>query len=161
LSDELRTVTSNLARMLELANSLVDHPDPEPALRELHAQAVTLQLLCASLQTAAGQADRRLQEARRYLENHLAPVPTISQVARAVGISQTLLKQRFKSQFGETIYQFSVRCRMERAFQLLQRDCLPIAKTASTVGYNASTAFATAFRRQFGMSPRDVRKHVR
>jgi AraC-like DNA-binding protein len=45
----------------------------------------------------------------------LAPAPTIPQVARAVGVSETTLKRGFKAVFGETPFDFSVRCRMQHA----------------------------------------------
>jgi AraC-like DNA-binding protein len=156
------------AKMFELAANLVNNPYPETALRLLHTEAVTLQLLCAAIQQFFKQPEipraryserelRCLRAARRFLMKQLSPAPTIRQVARAAGINETSLKQGFKAVFGDTIYNFSVRCRMERAFRLLQEEYLSISKIASAVGYTHQTSFATAFRRQFGVSPRDVR----
>ena len=45
--------------------------------------------------------------------------------------------------------------KMERAEQLLWREHLQIYQVAERVGYNNQFAFSVAFKRQFGMSPRE------
>jgi AraC-like DNA-binding protein len=87
-----------------------------------------------------------------------ASAPTIRQVARAVGMNDTSLKRGFRAVFGETVFSFSVRCRMQQALTLLLREQrLSVARVAEAVGYSHQTSFATAFRRYFGISPKDAR----
>ena len=73
-------------------------------------------------------------------------------------MNETTLKHGFKSLFGETIFDFSVRCRMQRALTLLREQRMPVAEVGAAVGYRHQTSFATAFRRHFGMRPKDVRR---
>jgi AraC-like DNA-binding protein len=87
----------------------------------------------------------------------LSPAPTISKAARVAGMNETSLKQGFKSVYGETIFDFSLRCRMQHALSMLRERRMPIARIAESVGYAHQTSFATAFRRHFGVSPREMR----
>jgi AraC-like DNA-binding protein len=147
------------AAMFELASKLV---------RLLYTEAVTLELLCAavhgfsSLESGADEeySDRDLRclnAARDLLIKQLSPAPTIRQVSRAAGMNETALKHGFKAVFGETLFEFSVRCRMQHALTLLRERRMSVARIADSVGYSHQTSFATAFRRHFGMRPRDVR----
>jgi AraC-like DNA-binding protein len=155
------------ASMFELASKLVNNPY-EGHLRLVYIEAVTLELLCAAVHgfsSLAGAPDeeyndrdlRCLHVARDFLMRQFSPAPTIRKAARAAGMNETALKQGFKAVFGETLFEFSVRCRMQHALKLLRERSLPVARIAESVGYSHQTSFATAFRRHFGMSPRDVR----
>lgn len=153
--------------MFELANKLVDSRHTG-TLGLVYTEAVTLELLClaiASFNTVAqapteeySERDLRcLHTARNLLMNQFSPAPTIRQVSRAAGMNETSLKRGFKAVFGETIFDFSVRCRMQYALTLLRERRLPVARVAEAVGYVHQTSFATAFRRHFGVRPKDVR----
>jgi AraC-like DNA-binding protein len=155
------------AEMFELAKKLVENPYAD-ILRLIYTEAVTLELLCAAVRgfTDLAQAPieeyserdlRCLKTARSLLMTQLSPVPTIRQVARAAGMNETSLKHGFKAIFGETIFEFSVRCRMQHALSLLRERRMAVARVADAVGYAHQTTFATAFRRHFGIRPREVR----
>lgn len=155
------------AGMFELASKLVENPYSD-TLRLIYTEAVTLELLCAAVRGFTDLAHapneeyterdlRCLNRARDLLMTQLSPVPTIRQVARASGMNETLLKHGFKAVFGETIFDFSVRCRMQHALSLLRERRMPVARVADAVGYAHQTTFATAFRRHFGVRPREVR----
>jgi AraC-like DNA-binding protein len=159
------------SQMFELATKLVDNPY-SGALGLVHSEAVALELLCtaiAGFATWAGMPAeeyserelRCLHAARAVLMKQMAPAPTIRQVARGAGINETTLKRGFQSVFGETIFEFSVRCRMQHALMLLRDQRLPVARVAEAVGYSHQTSFATAFRRHFGLRPKDVRRSLR
>jgi AraC-like DNA-binding protein len=154
--------------MFEIARRLVDNPY-SGILALLHTEALTMELLCtavAGFTTLAhgprkeySETDLRcLHAARSFLMKKHSPAPTIRQVARAVGMNQTSLKRGFRAVFGETLFAFSVRCRMQQALTLLLREPrLPVARVAEAVGYSHQTSFATAFRRHFGLCPKDAR----
>jgi AraC-like DNA-binding protein len=154
--------------MFELARRLIDNPHQDPMLRLLYTEAVTQQLLCAAVQAfedeagdvGTGYGDRELRclnEARDLLMTQLAPVPTIREIARTAGMKETTLKKAFRAVFGETMFDFSVRCRMQQAMKLLQKGGLSVAEISKAVGYAHQTSFATAFHAHFGVAPRQVR----
>jgi AraC-like DNA-binding protein len=153
--------------MLERIGRLIDNPY-SGTLALVHNEAVTLEVLCAAvvgLGELVGRLGerystlqlRRLQVARHLLLTQRSPVPTIREVARAAGMNETALKRGFRAVFGETLFDFSVRHRMRQAFELLREGSMPVSRVADAVGYRHQTSFASAFRRYFGVSPRDAR----
>lgn len=154
--------------MFEIATRLVDNPYTG-ILSLLYTEALAMELLCmavAGFSTLGGgpskeysEADLRcLHAARNLLTKQLSPPPTIRQIARSVGMNETYLKRGFRAVFGETLFAFSVRCRMQQALALLVREPrLPVARVAEAVGYSHQTSFATAFRRHFRVCPKDIR----
>lgn len=49
--------------------------------------------------------------------------------------------------------------RLERARLALERGDVPIAEAAFLAGYASPANFATAFKRRFGLTPTDARRH--
>lgn len=155
------------ARMFELASQLIEKPYTS-GLALIHSEAIALELLCAAVAefSSARAAPtkpynehelRCLYAARAFLSRQISSPPTIRQVARAVGMSETSLKRGFKALFDETLFDFSLRCRMQHALKLLRDQHMTAAQVAEAVGYGHQSSFATAFRRQFGLCPKDAR----
>jgi AraC-like DNA-binding protein len=156
------------APMLELATKLVNNPYAG-SLGLLYTEAVALELLCVAVASFASFHNRPsdqyserelrcLHAARDLLLKQMAPVPTTRLVARRVGLNETTLKRGFRVIFGETVFEFSLRCRMQHALALIRDQRQPVARVAEAVGYSHQTSFATAFRRHFAVRPRDVRR---
>lgn len=96
----------------------------------------------------------RLHAARDILINDVRSPPGLLALARSVGMSATRLKVGFKSRFGCSIGAFVETQRFDLAVTLLRAGELRMAEVAYFVGYTPS-AFAAAFRRRYGVAPRD------
>lgn len=59
--------------------------------------------------------------------------------------------------FGTTVFDYLRRNRLLRARDALERDRCSIIAAAELAGYTSPANFATAYRRQFGMTPRQSR----
>ncbi|MBM2769230.1 helix-turn-helix transcriptional regulator [Burkholderia anthina] len=101
---------------------------------------------------------RQLVAARDRLLSDLSNPPTIEQLARETGLNQLKIKRGFKAMFGSSVYALFQRERMEQARHLLQRHS--VTETASMLGYSNLSHFSAAFRKQFGLLPRESRRHV-
>jgi AraC-like DNA-binding protein len=156
------------AQMFDIATKLINNPFHGP-LGLVYTEALTLELLCAAVGSfgglSAGPAQeytdrelRCLQAARQILMRQLSSPPTIQKLARSVGMGETALTGGFKAVYGETVFDFSLRCRMQHALSLLRDQHWSVEKASEAVGYSHSTSFATAFRRHFGLRPIDVRR---
>lgn len=156
------------ARMFELASKLINAP-LTGALALLYTEALTLELMCEVITSLRGgdQAThdelterqlRCLHAARSVLSRQFTPVPTIRQLARSVGMAETSLTKSFKAAFGETIFDFSLRSRMQHALNLLCDHRCSVEQASCAIGYRHPTSFTTAFRRHFGIRPGDVRR---
>lgn len=156
------------AQMLELTTKLLDNPY-QGALALTYTEALTLELLCVTVgnfcslpdQPAEEYSERELRclaRARDLLMKQLAPPPTLKQIAQAVGLSQKALTRGFKAVYGETVFDFSVRCRMQHALTLLRDRGWSVDRVSEATGYSHPTSFAAAFRRHFGMRPIDMKR---
>jgi AraC-like DNA-binding protein len=101
---------------------------------------------------------RSLSAARQLLMRQFAPAPTLRKVARSVGLAEKALTRGFKAVYGETVFNFSLRCRMQYALTLLQDRKWSVDRASEAVGYSHPTSFATAFRRHFGLRPIDMKQ---
>lgn len=106
-----------------------------------------------------GPRERRLLlAARERLLSDLSNPPTIGQLARETGLNQLKIKRGFKLLFGISVYALFQRERMEQARRLLQSRS--VTETATSLGYSNLSHFSAAFRKQFGMLPREVRRNL-
>jgi AraC-like DNA-binding protein len=95
----------------------------------------------------------RLHYAKDILTQQLEHSPLLSEVAQQVGVSDRTLRRGFRELFGTTPLAYLTQQRMHRARHLLQQGTLTVAEVAQTVGYGHLGHFATAFKREFGMTP--------
>lgn len=99
----------------------------------------------------------RINEARDIILDQFQRPPPIPRLARQVGLNQTKLKALFKATFGLTIHDFTQKCRMERAVDLLATTDLTVAEIAYAVGYDYPASFTHAFRKFYGHAPKQAR----
>lgn len=154
--------------MLDVTTKLIDNPY-QGSLYLAYQEALTAELLCVAVGTLLSPpsqpiveySDRELRAlsiARTLLMKQFAPPPTLGQIARSAGLSVRSVTRGFRAVYGETMFDFGLRCRMERALRLL-RDCAwSVDQVSEAVGYSHPTSFATAFRRHFGIQPVEMRR---
>ncbi|NBD17970.1 MAG: helix-turn-helix domain-containing protein [Cyanobacteria bacterium] len=116
----------------------------EPLLNRCQRQAATL-----------NQRDRdKIHLARERLLEQLADPPSLKTLAQEAGCNEYKLKQGFRELFGTTVFGYLHNHRMECAQLLLMKENVTITEVACAVGYNSISAFSTAFRKKFGISPK-------
>ncbi|HVO47919.1 MAG TPA: AraC family transcriptional regulator [Steroidobacteraceae bacterium] len=152
---------------IHAAQRILDSPHRlSPTLRHRYLETLSTEILLevlGELQNRSLLRDKspqlsprdlsRVYEARDYLAQHYAHPPNIPELARLVGVNQTKLKSLFRDVLGVTIYGFIVRCRMERAAELLATGEHGIAQVAYAVGYDYPANFTAAFKRHSGQLP--------
>ena len=82
-----------------------------------------------------------------------SPAPYIPELARLVSISETKLKNDFKTVFGIPIFQYFQKARMRAARDVLSTNKYSIKQVALELGYHNLSNFSTAFRKEFGILP--------
>ncbi|MGY5310415.1 AraC family transcriptional regulator [Nocardia gipuzkoensis] len=106
--------------------------------------------------------DPLVGKALRLLQHNPAHGWTVAGLAEAVGVSRAALARRFTDLVGEPPMAFLTEWRLALAADLLQESDATIEAIARQVGYGSAFALSTAFKRHFGVSPRDHRhSHVR
>lgn len=100
----------------------------------------------------------RLHAARDLIQSQLEIPFTLCQISKSVGLSETRLKDGFKTLFGVTPFQFLLELRMRKAWDLLIESGCNVGVAGYRVGYEHPTNFATAFKRYFGISPKELKR---
>lgn len=104
--------------------------------------------------------DPLVGKALRLLQHNPAHGWTVAGLAEAVGMSRAALARRFTDLVGEPPMAFLTEWRLALAADLLQESDATIEAIARQVGYGSAFALSTAFKRHFGVSPRDHRLGV-
>jgi len=82
---------------------------------------------------------------------------TLADLAREVGVSRTILIERFNAQLGFPPMTYLSNWRMQIAAGLLTNGSQPLARIADEVGYHSEAAFSRAFKRFTGVPPSEWR----
>jgi AraC-like DNA-binding protein len=82
--------------------------------------------------------------------------PTIEEFSRMVSMSSTKLKKSFKSMYGDSIYAYYQKQRLQKANELLLSGQYNVKQAAEAIGYNNVSNFTLAYRKQFNKVPTPV-----
>lgn len=102
-----------------------------------------------------------LQAAVRFIDAGLEHRLSLAEIARAVGTYEKRLSQLFRQRLGSTVFGFIQQARLRRAAELLAGTPLSVQDVAAMVGFQNAANFATAFRKDKGMSPSEYRAQQR
>jgi AraC family transcriptional regulator of arabinose operon len=81
----------------------------------------------------------------------------VTDITDYVGISRTYLSQIFQKELGLSIQTFLIDYRLHKAANLLLSTSLSVSDVAVNVGYDDALAFSKAFKKKFGISPKNYR----
>ncbi len=101
--------------------------------------------------------DERLARAMRFVREHAHEMISVEDIARAAGISRSLLERKFREAFGRSPWDQVLQLRLRQAEQLLSQSRLNIAEIAERTGFGAPEYFSAVFRKLTGTSPRAAR----
>ena len=101
----------------------------------------------------AGARDPDVGNALALLHRQPAAPWTIAELARQVGVSRSVLAERFRHFLGVPPMAYLTRWRLQLGAQLLTSTSHSVAQIAAEVGYESEQAFNRAFKREFGAPP--------
>lgn len=106
------------------------------------------------------QEIERLNQVKRYIDEHLQEVPPAAELAKRFQLSESRLKSGFSHLFGMPIRQYLLGLRMQRSQQMLAENRLNVDVIADQLGYRHTSNFISAFKRHFGMTPKAYQSRV-
>lgn len=110
------------------------------------------------LRQSSRPRDLLFYQAMSLLEENLARPPSLAALARQVGTNERKLTELFRRSVGMTVFDFLSARRLEVARQLLEASNLQIRQIAERIGYQNPGDLTRAFRRHYGVTPRDYRR---
>jgi AraC-like DNA-binding protein len=107
------------------------------------------------------QADPLVGRAMAMLHHNPEQPWTVASLAAQLDVSRALLARRFSELVGEPPISFLTGWRLALAADLLREPDSTIATVARQVGYSTPYALSTAFKRAYGVSPKQHRLRAR
>ena len=92
-------------------------------------------------------------------DNQLNKFPSIDTLSRTAMMSSTKLKTRFKQIYGMKLYEFYNRNRLEQAREMLKTGNFSVKQVGINIGFSNLSNFAKAFRKEFGVLPKEILKN--
>jgi len=83
---------------------------------------------------------------------------SVKLMADCFGMSQSYLSRFFKNQTGQTLSEYQLKLRMEKAKHYLKSTNEPIKNIVSKIGYCSESSFVRLFREIEGITPGEFRK---
>lgn len=166
LAEHRWTVTP---KVTELVREVFAAPAFTPHLRSLYLEARAVAIVAETI-NAVLSGDRpslqderrthkdlaRLQRAKDFIETHLLESLQVETIARQAGMSASALQRLFRTLDGHGVFEHVRRLRLERAYSALVSQDATVQQASLIAGYSTPANFATAFKRQFGVSPREA-----
>lgn len=144
-----------------LKTSLEIDGDNSSLYADSMAQALVVHLLSRystqspRIQIRAGRLTQQQQrQILEYFQVNLDRNISLAELAEILRLSPCHFAHLFKNSTGISPHQYLIRCRVERAKQLLTLDGLSIAAVAQTLGFASQGHFTYHFKRLVGMTPK-------
>ena len=103
-------------------------------------------------------ASALLKRALRYISRNATRGISTRDVAKALGVSQSLLTLRFREFAGGTVMDALIDARIEQAKRLLATTKRPIREITGAAGFRNPNYMKGVFRRKVGLSMREWRR---
>lgn len=137
--------------------------DYEVGIKRMYLEGKVLELTAIYLHEVGGRPTANeglsrtdidsLLKAKEILDNDLLAVPGIHELSKKVCLNEFKLKKGFKQLFGMPVHAYVIDCRLETAYQLLERGSLSITMAAAMTGFSNPSHFAEKFRQKYGTVP--------
>ena len=140
-----------------------------PALLPLYLECRVIEMLAESLSLMMSNNparthryhlsrhdQARLQRARDLIAQIDSGPLSVDIIARETGISASGLQKLFRRAEGVSVFEYVRRTRLQQAMHTLQTGQMSVQAVSELAGYKSPENFATAFKRQFGITPREA-----
>jgi len=105
-----------------------------------------------------GLRDQMVGKSLALMHEQPAHPWTVDTLAKSIGVSRSVLAERFTHFVGQPPIQYLAKWRMALAANYLSRTSLSLTRVAEEVGYETAAAFNRAFRREYGHPPATWRR---
>ena len=97
-----------------------------------------------------------LQAEQILKENLYEKFPGINVIAAKTGLSETKLKECFKTVYDATLFQYFQNMQLKKAKELISSGKFKIGEVSNKMGYQNPSKFAAAFKQNLGVLPSQI-----
>lgn len=101
---------------------------------------------------------KQIPKARNLLVEDLCSPPTLQDLCAHTGLSMNKLQAGFREVYGKSVFDYFREHRMQTAKSLLEKTETNVSETAWEVGYINVSHFSAAFKKRFGILPKQYLK---
>jgi AraC-like DNA-binding protein len=156
---------------LEVIKRILSCEQPSDLLGRLELESLSLQLIqqmfaLVDLNTSTHKASKETPQSERikrilhFIETHLDAPMSLDGLAARFSMSTSNLQRVFKDELGVTVKSYIRQRRLHVAKTGLERGVLTVTEAAYEAGYNHPANFTNAFKKEFGVPPAKVVKHL-
>lgn len=167
--NRLDTADPTLRALADAIASEIRHPGAASQLLiDSLTQALSLHLLrahhadCGRLLFRTDATERLTPIQRRLvveqIETRLAENVRLADIARAAGLTETILLKRFRATFGTSPHQYFVQRRVDRAVDLIRTTAMPLAEIAHATGFSDQAHMNRMVKKCRGQTPGALRR---
>ena len=152
---------------MEMAARALIAPAVHDALLQPYLEVKAQELIYLGLskllpdESAGNRGDAWLPRVCRMIGEDTGKPLSLATLACSVGLSPRELGTQFRAACGVTLPEYIVTVRMTRARMLLEQTEHGIKEIAFRSGYQHLSNFCTAYKRYFGVTPREARRRGR
>lgn len=101
----------------------------------------------------------RIRELLSFVHSHYNEELSVESIAAAAHISKTECLRCFRRYVGESPYQYLIKYRLHRSTAFLKETTRPVTQIAAETGFASSSVYIRYFRKWYGCTPGQYRKH--
>ncbi|MGM9557011.1 MAG: helix-turn-helix domain-containing protein [Oscillospiraceae bacterium] len=102
-----------------------------------------------------------ISRAVEYVAEHTGERITVTELARVCCVSPAYLSLLFQRHLGSAPGAYMLRVRLERSRQMIRSGAGSMAQIAQALCFSSAQHFSTAFKRQYGVSPKEYAKGLK
>lgn len=161
------------AKVVALAEQIHNPPAYALPLQKLYLESRAIEILTEAFLAVSGTGidaaepaalrprdELRMRELRDFLDDDAAAGLSLDAIASRIGSNPSTLQRNFRAVYGMTVFEYLRERNLRRAREALERGGVSVAEAADIAGYGSAANFATAYRRCFGITPRQSRAWV-
>ena len=99
------------------------------------------------------------EQVKKLIETHHGAIQRTN-LAEALNYSCEHISRIIKTNTGYTLKAYCQKVQMAEAARLLRNTELPVCQIAASMGYENRTQFYKVFRREYGLTPLEYRRHI-
>ncbi len=99
-----------------------------------------------------------IKEAKKIIDSKIPYSPSCEELSRLVHISISKLCKGFKHLYGIPVHSYIIDQQLEIAAFMLQQGKYNVGEVASFLGYSNMSHFSSAFRKKYGINPKEFQK---
>lgn len=99
----------------------------------------------------------KILEMYQLISDDLSKTFTVKELINLSGLNEHKLQGGFKTLFGTTVQKLIKRLRLQEARKLILAENNTVSEAGYKVGYTNMSHFATAFRQEFGIFPKELK----